>query len=224
MSSRHISWSARVPIGEANGVKVYASTDFLRYYEEGRDRMGGDTALTNIELATAASTAQTTANTAVAAAATAQTTANTAVTNAATAQATANTANSTANTANTTANALKAPTYVTLSASADLTNERVLTAGAGVKFTDAGAGGALTVAIDSNVSLKDSLAATIVEVDDGALGLFGATPVAQSTGWGTPTGTATKTTFDTATVTLPQLAERVKALIDYFKLRGDIGA
>lgn len=37
---------------------------------------------------------------------------------------------------------------------------------------------------------------------------------ARVTGWGTATGTATKTTFDTATVTLPQLAERVKALID----------
>lgn len=32
--------------------------------------------------------------------------------------------------------------------------------------------------------------------------------------WQGPTGTATRTTFDTATVTLPQLAERVKALID----------
>lgn len=34
------------------------------------------------------------------------------------------------------------------------------------------------------------------------------------TGWGTATGTATRTTFDTATVTTAQLAERVKALID----------
>lgn len=33
-------------------------------------------------------------------------------------------------------------------------------------------------------------------------------------GWEAPTGTATRTTFDTATVTLPQLAERVKALLD----------
>lgn len=36
----------------------------------------------------------------------------------------------------------------------------------------------------------------------------------RKTGWGAPTGTATRTTFDTATVTLPQLAERVKALLD----------
>jgi hypothetical protein len=37
---------------------------------------------------------------------------------------------------------------------------------------------------------------------------------ARKTGWATPTGTATRTTFDTSTVTTSQLAERVKALID----------
>jgi hypothetical protein len=37
---------------------------------------------------------------------------------------------------------------------------------------------------------------------------------ARKTGWGAPTGTATRTTFDTSTVTLPQLAERLKALLD----------
>lgn len=37
---------------------------------------------------------------------------------------------------------------------------------------------------------------------------------ARKTGWATATGTATRTTFDTASVTLPQLAERVKALLD----------
>lgn len=36
----------------------------------------------------------------------------------------------------------------------------------------------------------------------------------RKTGWATATGTATRSTFDTAAVTLPQLAERVKALID----------
>jgi hypothetical protein len=34
------------------------------------------------------------------------------------------------------------------------------------------------------------------------------------TGWAVATGTATRTTFDTASVTLPLLAQRVKALID----------
>lgn len=38
----------------------------------------------------------------------------------------------------------------------------------------------------------------------------------RKTGWATATGTATRTTFDTATVTTAQLAERVKALIDDF--------
>lgn len=37
---------------------------------------------------------------------------------------------------------------------------------------------------------------------------------ARKTGWALATGAATRTTYDTATVTLPQLAERVKALID----------
>lgn len=36
-------------------------------------------------------------------------------------------------------------------------------------------------------------------------------------GWGNPTGTLTRTSFDTATVTLPQLAERVAAMIDDFR-------
>jgi len=36
----------------------------------------------------------------------------------------------------------------------------------------------------------------------------------RKSGWALPTGTATRTAFDTTTVTLPLLAERVKALID----------
>ncbi|MFM6399392.1 hypothetical protein, partial [Planktothrix sp.] len=47
---------------------------------------------------------------------------------------------------------------------------------------------------------------------------------ARRTGWTTPTGTATRTAFSTATVTLPQLAERVKALIDDLTAHGLIGA
>ena len=44
------------------------------------------------------------------------------------------------------------------------------------------------------------------------------------TGWGAPTGTATRTTFATTSVTLPLLAERVKALIDDLTTHGLIGA
>jgi hypothetical protein len=48
---------------------------------------------------------------------------------------------------------------------------------------------------------------------------------ARKTGWAKGTGTATRTTFDTATVTLPQLAERMKALIDdLYDQHGLIGA
>jgi len=44
------------------------------------------------------------------------------------------------------------------------------------------------------------------------------------TGWGAPSGTATRTTFDTTTVTTEQLAERVHALIDDLTTHGLIGA
>lgn len=44
------------------------------------------------------------------------------------------------------------------------------------------------------------------------------------TGWGAPTGTATRTTFVTSSVTLEQLAQRVKALIDDLTMHGLIGA
>ncbi|MFM6196296.1 MAG: hypothetical protein ACKPEN_17355, partial [Planktothrix sp.] len=47
---------------------------------------------------------------------------------------------------------------------------------------------------------------------------------ARRTGWVAPTGTASRTAFSTATVTLPQLAERVKALIDDLTAHGLIGA
>ncbi len=45
----------------------------------------------------------------------------------------------------------------------------------------------------------------------------------RQTGWSAPTGTATKTAFDTGTVTTAQLAERVKALIDDLIAHGLIG-
>lgn len=47
---------------------------------------------------------------------------------------------------------------------------------------------------------------------------------ARQTGWAAPTGTATRTTFVTSTVTTAQLAERVKALIDDLTIHGLIGA
>jgi hypothetical protein len=46
---------------------------------------------------------------------------------------------------------------------------------------------------------------------------------ARVTGWAAATGTATRTTFVTSTVTLEQLAERVKALVDDLIAHGLIG-
>lgn len=94
--------------------------------------------------------------------------------------------------------------------------------GTGGSFLMQAGGGDTTGSIYLNTPLGSGIEIT----DDGAavkVGLYGAAPVAQSTGWGAPTGTATKTTFNTATVTLPQLAERVKALLDHLLLRGDVG-
>lgn len=65
-----------------------------------------------------------------------------------------------------------------------------------------------------------------VEISTGyTLSIAGAQiATSRRTGWAAPTGTATRTTFNTATVTLTQLAERVKALIDDLTTHGLIGA
>lgn len=72
-----------------------------------------------------------------------------------------------------------------------------------------------TYAIDSNGS-----------VNTVAFFRVNGTPVvgARRTGWAAATGTATRTTFATGTVTTAQLAERVKALIDDLTTHGLIGA
>lgn len=43
------------------------------------------------------------------------------------------------------------------------------------------------------------------------------------TGWGTPTGTASRAAFDTGAISVSQLAQRVKALIDDLRAHGLIG-
>lgn len=54
------------------------------------------------------------------------------------------------------------------------------------------------------------------------MGFFGANTAPRST-WGAPTGTGNRLTFDTATITLPELAARVKAMIDDFRSYGLFG-
>lgn len=58
-----------------------------------------------------------------------------------------------------------------------------------------------------------------VRIDDTGLGFFGATPVARAS-LAAASGTATRTTFDTTTVTTQQLAERVMAIIDDLRAYG----
>ncbi|PDQ19892.1 hypothetical protein CN311_17180 [Mesorhizobium sanjuanii] len=74
------------------------------------------------------------------------------------------------------------------------------------------------------VKINDGAAATKFEVNTTGIGFFGTTPVAAKTGWGVPTGTFTRTTYVTSTVTLPQLAERVAALIQDFHQTAGYGA
>lgn len=94
----------------------------------------------------------------------------------------------------------------TSTALATITGSVAFTAGSSIRATTTGAG--LQIGSASNQ----------------LIGKWGSTPVARPGGWTAATGTATRTSFDTATVTLSQLAERVKALIDDNFTRGDHGA
>lgn len=70
-----------------------------------------------------------------------------------------------------------------------------------------------------------ALAVQIAFYQDGSIDIQGDQVLTnRQTGWTSPTGTAVRTSFNTATVTLPQLAERVKALIDDLTTHGLIGA
>jgi hypothetical protein len=73
----------------------------------------------------------------------------------------------------------------------------------------------LIVASSDRIEVGSSTTPVLVQPSSaGHIGFFSTTPITARTGWGTATGTATRTTFDTTTVTLSGLAERVKALID----------
>ncbi len=65
-------------------------------------------------------------------------------------------------------------------------------------------------------AVRATLTSTSLNLASGVVLQANATQVVSTrkTGWAVATGTPTRTTFVTSTVTLPQLAERVKALID----------
>jgi hypothetical protein len=97
-----------------------------------------------------------------------------------------------------------------------------ITASIGLDF----AGATLTTGIamgDNNLSCGTTTGMEIATASTQKIGFWGAVPVTRQSGWGSPSGTATRTTFDTATVTTAQLAERVRALIDDLKTYGLLG-
>lgn len=75
-----------------------------------------------------------------------------------------------------------------------------------------------------NIVFNTTTGSKIGTASNQKIGKWGATPIVQPSGWGTPTGSVTRTTFDTTTVTLAQLAERVAGLITDLKATGEIGA
>ena len=77
----------------------------------------------------------------------------------------------------------------------------------------------------SGAVIASSFTSAIIDNSGGAYTYSGTQVVAgRRTGWTAATGTATRTTFATSTVTTAQLAERVKALLDDLIVHGLIGA
>jgi hypothetical protein len=97
-------------------------------------------------------------------------------------------------------------------------------------WTGSAHGGRLSVNVVANgaTSTTEMLRFTSAAMDlrNSAVLQSGGTQVVSSrkTGWTAATGTATRTTFDTATVTTELLAQRVKALLDDLISHGLIGA
>jgi len=100
------------------------------------------------------------------------------------------------------------------------------------KWGDTSWGAGSGAAVDTRLARSGAKTLTIDDTAAGAATLNvvgaiqnGGTQVvgARATGWGAPTGTATRTTFATDTVTLIELARRLKALIDDLTTHGLIG-
>jgi len=71
----------------------------------------------------------------------------------------------------------------------------------------------------AGVELQDGASGSKLHVNTTGFGVFGATPVARGA-LAAPTGSITRTTFDTTTVTTAQLAERVYAIINDLRAFG----
>lgn len=85
-----------------------------------------------------------------------------------------------------------------------------------------GSRGIVLIGGDSSGLIQMNVDATTIRMrmNTTGIGFFSATPVAQSTGWAAITNPVVRKTFDTTTVTLPQLAEFVGTLSEYVKSLG----
>jgi hypothetical protein len=77
---------------------------------------------------------------------------------------------------------------------------------------------------DANAHVLVSSLGTFIGKVGGAVGFYGATPVARSTGWGTPTGPVKLINFPGATATLPQCSAAIAQIIADLKSLGLYGA
>lgn len=119
--------------------------------------------------------------------------------------------------------------YVVMDFTADLPNERKLTAGTGVALADGGAGGNATISIGQAVATNSNVQFNSIEIDgdlnhDGSnIGFYGSPPAAQSTGWSVSNVTPDKV-FDASATSTGELANVLGTLIDHLKTIGILGA
>ncbi len=104
------------------------------------------------------------------------------------------------------------------------TNDLYLFQNTGVGASYFGTRSATTLNIQTNSATRLSISGTGAVSLSGNLGINGNSPVAQNTGWGTPTGAAVVTNFPGATATLVQCSEVISQLLTLFKLYGILGA
>lgn len=101
------------------------------------------------------------------------------------------------------------------------------TAPAAIKVDDAIVNNAAAASIPSHSHAASDISDFNTQADariTAATGVSVEPLITAATGWSAATGTATRTTFATSTVTTEQLAERVKALIDDLTTKGLIGS
>lgn len=92
------------------------------------------------------------------------------------------------------------------------------------KLINIGYDGAADYGFIQAVHQATALKGLAIQPRGGSLGFFGATPVAQATGFGTPTGASRLANFPGATATLTQTTGAVADMIAIFKALGLFGA